>query len=761
MLNNNSNNGLSDRIPPTIPVLKDEDLDRYLMPLQEGKDTYTVQPLTSEQIQTIVGKALLDNLSLRVGDELGQGGFATVYALEDQNAGKQYALKVLDPLVTSVHRFLRDKQQARAKISRYDVDPLTKDYKYFFERGTGEVTIGQAINETQCPNLMPYAFFCEADAGEILELGYNRIIWLIGMPRMCCLPAAFNDIQEKVGITEPLILKCGVDLCYALETMHKMGQHTAITAQRNQKNGNRFYVRPDHPEKCLIHRDVKPGNIYIRIQNVGQDESAYSIDFVLADYGISRILGKDQQATMIGHDVFKAPELSINQKVTPTTDLYSVATVMLWLLWKGHEAETLQQLRNAGFQLTTSAAPPNMPYEDILSLLDKVWYNTLARTEIRQDDKANFLKIASRGICQVDLLQQLLDMRNFRSADRPWQSAEEMRSALELYRLALTTPLQENTALQKEQQKVQDLQKETEDLRQKYAAMKQQERAWALDALNRAEENQALQRQVNQLADEMEDLRQKGVPQQEEMQKETDNLRRENENLKQQRDYWLHEWTTKNEIIEAKLKIKMDALRFARDKLDAETKKQEMVIKVLRRQVDDQQAEIQTLSQERDAFASQAAAAQQAADEASQQDFASQAAAWKDRYLKLRKELKEALDEKRAQESEYGAIILSESLCCGLLSLVGTLGISFFPLVEGGAYIFLLIIFALTLSFSCCFGITVVRAHITTFFDGLITTVLPLFSWITVGGTVVIVAVGIITHYFDVPSLLMQFFGLG
>lgn len=785
MPNNNINNGLFDRIPPTIPVLNGGNLEHYLEPLQRGRDVSNVQPLTAEQIQTIVEQTHLGNLNLRVGELFGQGGFATVYALEDQNTAEQYALKVLDPLFTSVHRFLRNKPQTHAKISRDDVEPLIRDYRYFFERDAGEITIGQAINETQCPNLMPYTFFCEVDAGEILKLGYNRIVWLIGMPSMLCLPDGFHDIQEKVGITESLILKCGVDLCYALETMHKIGRHTAIDAQENNKNGNFLYIRPDHPEKSLIHRDVKPGNIYIRIQNVNQKESAYSIDFVLADYGISRILDRGQWATKIAPDVFKAPELSLDQEVSPVTDLYSVATVMLWLLWKENERETFRSLqracREAYPQLVERREKEPYSYvEQILSLLDKVWGSTLVRTEIQQNEKADILKIASRDICRGELLQQLLAMRSIKSTDRPWQSAEDMRNALEQYRLTLTAPLQ------KEQQKVQDLQKETENLRQKHAALEKEKSEWIFEALNRAEENQALQRQVNQLADEVENLRQNGVPQQKEMQKEAESLRRENEGLKQQRAELLHESATKKENVEGqereKLKIKIDALRFARDKLDAETKKQEIAIKVLRRQIADQQAEIQTLNREKDALSgqvadqqkkiltltwekdalsSQAEALRETADETSQQDFARQAADWKDRYLKLRKELKESLDEKRANEFKSGAVILSESVWFLLLSIVSFYSTSYFfsPAKEGASF-FLVIVFGLGASLACSYGFHRFALNKRPLFSSFVREFFGVIFSLSFVVTALVVTGGFLFGYFDVPSWLMQIFGL-
>lgn len=132
------------------------------------------------------------------------------------------------------------------------------------------------------------------DVGEGLFsclLGKERYrIYLLRMPRVRNLSHAFDR-----SLTEPELIGLGMDISRALQACYEHGQ---------------------------IHRDVKPGNIFVR-------KHAGRMQFLLGDFGIARVVSSDT-LTSVGTEHFLAPELCAGQ-ISRNSDIYSLGVTMFTL----------------------------------------------------------------------------------------------------------------------------------------------------------------------------------------------------------------------------------------------------------------------------------------------------------------------------------------------------------------------------------------------------------------------------------------------
>jgi serine/threonine protein kinase len=79
----------------------------------------------------------------------------------------------------------------------------------------------------------------------------------------------------------------------------------------------------------VIHRDIKPGNILVE-STVAADGSRGNHVY-LADFGLSKIRGASsltKAGVSVGTPAYMSPEQVLDQKLAPTSDVYSLAVVV-------------------------------------------------------------------------------------------------------------------------------------------------------------------------------------------------------------------------------------------------------------------------------------------------------------------------------------------------------------------------------------------------------------------------------------------------
>lgn len=466
--------------------------------LAAGQRCDLVQPLTQNQIQEILN-FVPELRPLELDSCLGAGGFSSVYQVQNRNTGQTLAVKVTDPLCKVATDCLRN---ANGRITEAQAREAQNQYHYFEKRARDELQIATLVLSTECPNLMPTRFVYSLNVRTVLHLAYDRTIWLIGMPVQPCMADQFHSLCQG-RLDEPILLKLGSDLCCALLTLDGMGRHGALKARQNiaapagqiAPGGNPvslavqvLLIQEEDPEAHLLHRDVKPGNIYLRIK-LDKDGRIVSVEFILGDYGITRMITpSDTTPTGIQADLFKAPELSVHPfRATPSSDLYSVAMVMFWALWGNCSADNFERLltlcktADPTLQDNANEYHPGQYFFVLAKCLYTVWRNALIEPEV----KTEILQNACMNICSVALLCDLLGMLNKIPSERPWQSAQAMRDALEQRRLA--APAQ--TGLIHRQQQTIQQQAQKLQQQQKLLAQQQERLTQREQELNQEKEN--------------------------------------------------------------------------------------------------------------------------------------------------------------------------------------------------------------------------------------------------------------------------------
>ena len=469
--------------PKTARVPEASQAASPLKALAAGQRCNLVQPLTEDQIQKILN--LVPELGpLELDGCLGAGGFSSVYRVQNRNTEQPLAVKITDPLYKVATDCL---QNSTGRLTELQAREAQAQYRYFEKRAQYELQIATLVLSTECPNLMPTRFVYSLNVRTVLNLTYDRIIWLIGMPVQPCMADQFHPLCQG-RLDEPLLLKLGSDLCSGLLILDGMGRHGALKARQNiaapagqiAPGGNPLppavqilLIQEEDPDAHLLHRDVKPRNIFLRIR---QDKNGriLSVDFILGDYGITRMITpSDTTPTGIQADPFKAPELSIHPfRATPSSDLYSVAMVMFWALWGNCSTDNFERLLTLCKRVdptlqdiaSANECHPGQYFSVLAKCLYTVWRNAL----ITPEAKTEILQNACMDVCSVSLLCDLLGMLNKIPSERPWQSAQAMRDALEQRRLA--APAQ--TILTHRQK--QTLQQQAQKLQQQLARQKEQ-----------------------------------------------------------------------------------------------------------------------------------------------------------------------------------------------------------------------------------------------------------------------------------------------
>lgn len=225
------------------------------------------------------------NLKLTLGQIVGRGGTSCVFELSGTSSPQ--VIKMMD---------------TRCDVNSDDdsldaVDNRRLHYKYF----SNELEQMKILQE--CPYIMPVLGSCvyevdPEDREELVEMRSYRAVFMLHMPKM----QKITDYIAEHEVSERFMVQMARDVCCALQFCE---------------------------DKQIIHRDVKPANIFVCEEN-GE------LRFVLGDFGYCKRMdeGCSSQMTCCGTYIFMDPvrEMDRDGKWKYTSDLFSLGSTLYYLL---------------------------------------------------------------------------------------------------------------------------------------------------------------------------------------------------------------------------------------------------------------------------------------------------------------------------------------------------------------------------------------------------------------------------------------------
>lgn len=211
----------------------------------------------------------------QIEDVLGYGGFGIVYKAKHMHLGQEFAIKEFLP-------------QEIATREGSTVHPLStkehSDYEEGMRRFLAEAK--QLVQFRQHPNIVSCTDFFEANGTAYLVMNFED-----GMPLSDLLVARQ---KHDIVLSESQFLNIVLPLLDGLRTIH---------------------------EKGVLHRDIKPGNIFIR----RSDEQPVLLDFGAAKQNFSKH-SKSMAPITPGYAAFE--QSGEEGDLGPWTDIYAVGAVM-------------------------------------------------------------------------------------------------------------------------------------------------------------------------------------------------------------------------------------------------------------------------------------------------------------------------------------------------------------------------------------------------------------------------------------------------
>jgi hypothetical protein len=162
-------------------------------------------------------------------------------------------------------------------------------------------------------NIVPVLSYSEED-----ELPYLVMPFIEGQTLKDYL-ASYVSTHEGRGLPLSEVMEIGLEVARGLEVAHGFV---------NQETG-----RP----APMVHRDIKPGNIMVRVENQGGERR---LKVLIMDFGIAKVIsGQDSGHTLtevIGTVKYASPEqVRRGKDIDPRADIYSLGMV-LYELYCGH-----------------------------------------------------------------------------------------------------------------------------------------------------------------------------------------------------------------------------------------------------------------------------------------------------------------------------------------------------------------------------------------------------------------------------------------
>ena len=216
--------------------------------------------------------------------KIGQGSFATVYEIEREDFGYHYkaALKVIripqsEQDLSEIENNIGKSEDSLEAYYQSVASDIVKEFELMYRlRGTSSNIVSYEDHEIQ-----------KHKDG----IGWDILI------RMELLTPFESYIRDH-PMTRKDVIQLGIDICRALEKCQMFG---------------------------IIHRDIKPGNIFVSAQG----------DFKLGDFGIARTIEAHDAFLELSHKGtinYMAPEVNKGMNYSFDVDLYSLGIVMYRLL---------------------------------------------------------------------------------------------------------------------------------------------------------------------------------------------------------------------------------------------------------------------------------------------------------------------------------------------------------------------------------------------------------------------------------------------
>ncbi len=245
----------------------------------------------------------------RVEKLLGVGGFGLTYLALDQNLNLRVALKEYLPSDIA----LRAEGQSIAPTSPAAADSFQWGKQRFLDES-------RTLASFRHPNIVRVMRFFEANGSAYMVMEFVE-------------GCALNDwIEPRRPLAEAQLTRLVVPLLDGLEVVHQAG---------------------------YLHRDIKPGNIYVRA-----DDSP-----VLLDFGSARQRSSELTAVVSpGYAPFEQYHTTGNQG--PWSDLYALSGVLYWIVTGSRPAEAAARVREDSMLPALRAGDRNRFRPEFLAAID-------------------------------------------------------------------------------------------------------------------------------------------------------------------------------------------------------------------------------------------------------------------------------------------------------------------------------------------------------------------------------------------------------
>ncbi len=223
----------------------------------------------------------------RIDKVLGVGGFGLTYLATDENLNLPVALKEYLPADLSVRR------------SDYSVHPASDGDRETFDWGLSRfLDEARTLATFRHPNIVRVMRFFQAN-----QTAYMVMEFVKG--------ASLSDwIKPRRPLNQAAVIKMVAPLVEGLGTIHRAG---------------------------YLHRDVKPGNIYIR-----EDGSP-----VLLDFGAARAQdGGGELTAIVSPGYAPLEQYSQSSHQGPWSDLYAMGGVMYWMVTGAKPMDATARVRD-------------------------------------------------------------------------------------------------------------------------------------------------------------------------------------------------------------------------------------------------------------------------------------------------------------------------------------------------------------------------------------------------------------------------------